>query len=244
MSVRNTRLDAEHVSYVVHEIRSPLAIVSGYTSFLLDDGAGTLEPDQREILDRVRKSLKTLERLIADVAEFARTQLVETSEGCEEVELDGVLAEAIDLTEILASGAEIVPASSRSPAGLRVLGDPIAVRHCLLAVAAWVARGSTRGRIAISTETGEESVTVTWRSNGLDAPDELEEALRDPLAPLAGLGDAAAWRIGLAAAASRIARMGGALELGRSDGDLVVTLRFRAAPSAALSDREPAAAAR
>src|SRR5690606_24484706 len=64
-------LDAERVSYVVHELRSPLAVVSGYTSFLLDEGAGELGDEQREILDRVRRSAKMLERLLSDVAEFA-----------------------------------------------------------------------------------------------------------------------------------------------------------------------------
>jgi signal transduction histidine kinase len=244
MSSRPPRLDAERVSYVVHELRSPLAVVSGYTSFLLDDGAGILEPDQREILDRVRRSLKTLERLIADVAEFARTQLIESSESCEEVEIDGLLGEAIELTEILAGGAEVSSGKAHVPCGLRVLGDPIAARHCLLAVAAWVARGSTHGRIEVSVGTDASSVVVVWRSNGLQAPDELAEALRDPLAPLAGLGDAAAWRLGLAAASERLARMGGGLELARSDGDLIVALRFRAALAAALSDSGPVAAVR
>lgn len=240
MSPSRPRLDAEGVSYVVHELRSPLAIVSGYTSFLLDDGAGALEPDQREILDRVQRSLKTLERLIADVGEFARTQLVESVESCEEVELDGLLGEAIELTETLAAGPSVSASGPRS-AGLRILGDPIAARHSLLAVAAWVARGSTQGRIDVSVHVEGPSVVVLWRSDGLQAPDDLEEAVRDPLAPLAGLGDAAAWRLGLAAAAARLPRMGGSLELARSGADLITALRFRAAPSASLSDSGPVA---
>jgi two-component system, OmpR family, sensor histidine kinase SenX3 len=244
VSSRTPRLDAERVSYVVHELRSPLAVVSGYTSFLLDDGAGTLAPDQREILDRVRRSLKTLERLIADVAEFARTELVESRESCEEVEIDGILDEAIELTEILAGGAELSAAKADRPSGVRILGDPIAARHSLLAVAAWVARGSTHGRIEVSCRADGPCVIVAWRSNGLQAPDELDRTLRDPLAPLEGLGDAAAWRLGLAAASARLSRMGGALELTRSGDDLIATLRFRAAPPAAVSDSGPAATAR
>jgi K+-sensing histidine kinase KdpD len=244
MSSDGPRLDAERVSYVVHELRSPLAVVSGYTSFLLDDGAGVLEPDQREILDRVRRSLMTLERLIADVGEFARIQLAESEGSCEEVELDGLLAEAIALTEVLSSGAELSADAARGPAGLRVLADPIAARHSLLAVAAWVARGSTQGRIEVSVRADGSSVVVAWRSNGLQAPAELDVTLRDPLAPLEGLGDAAAWRLGLAAASARLSRMGGALELARSGDDLIAALRFRAAPPAPLSGSGPAAGVR
>jgi K+-sensing histidine kinase KdpD len=239
MSSRPPRLDAERVSYVVHELRSPLAVVTGYTSFLLDDGAGALEPEQREILDRVRRSLTNLERLLADVAEFARTLVAPGAESSEQVDLAGTLEEAAGLATLLGAGAAIELDGLRGLSDVRVLGDPIAVRQCLLAVAAWIARGSARGRITGAVVGDAREVLVAWRSSGLQAPDGLAETLADPLEPLPGLGDSAAWRLGLAAAATRLARMGGRLEVSHRDGDLVVALRFRAG----VSDRRPAAAA-
>ena len=224
-------LDAERVSYVVHELRSPLAVVSGYTSFLLDEGAGELGDEQREILDRVRRSAKMLERLLSDVAEFARTVVAPSSKDTlERVDLREPLAEAAELESLIGAGASLGDAGLVPDAPIEVLGDPIAVRQSLLAVAAWIARGSTRGRIEGSIEVGPEFVTVAGRSSGIEVPEDIGATLGDPLAPVPGLADAAAWRLGLAAAASRLARMGGGLELVREGTDLVARLRFRAAP--------------
>lgn len=231
-------LNAERVSYVVHELRSPLAVVTGYTSFLLDDGAGPLDVEQREILDRVRRSLTTLERLISDLSEFARTLVAPAAESSEEIELEGILAEARDLATLLSAGAEVALEGLAGGAGVRVVGDPIVARQCLLAVAAWVARGSSRGRVTGSVAADGRDVVVTWRSSGLQAPEGLAATLADPLAPVDGLGDAAAWRLGLAAAATRLARMGGALDVSRAGEDVLVALRFR---QSAVSAGRPAA---
>jgi K+-sensing histidine kinase KdpD len=220
-------LTTERVSYVVHELRSPLAVVTGYTSFLLDDGAGPLDSEQREILDRVRRSLTALERLIADLSDFARTLVSAPADASEEVALDGFLREAADLVVLLSAGAEVAVDDLRRAGDLEVLGDPILARQCLPAVAAWVARGSARGRItALASAEGGE-VVVSFRSTGLQAPPDLAETLADPLAPVPGLCDAAAWRLGLAAAATRLAHMGGRLEVTRAGDDLVVALHFR-----------------
>lgn len=232
MSQAIPAIDGERVSYVVHELRSPLAIVRGYTSFLLDEGAGALEPQQREVLDRVRRSLAALERSLADVAEFARTLVTSCSEiAAEEVELRSVLEEAADLCELLGAGAEQSLEGLRVGAALSVAGDPLAVRQCVLAVAAWIARGSTGGRITARVVPDPAELRLEWRSSGVQMPDDLAAALRDPLAPVPGLGNAAAWRLGLAAAAARMAAMGGALDLSRDGEDLVVTLRFRVSPA-------------
>lgn len=223
-------IDSERVSYVVHELRSPLAIASGYTSFLVDGGAGALDPEQREILDRVRRSLTALERLLNDTAEFAR--LLVTPAGdipSEEVDLREPLGEAAELCALLATDAEMSLEELHGGLPLPVVGDPLAARQCILAVAAWIARGNPRGRIRATVVCDTTEVRVDWRSSGMQAPSDLEEVLRDALAPVPGLADTAAWRLGLAAAAGRLPRMGGSFELRRDGDDVVVTLRFLAA---------------
>ncbi|HZT67760.1 MAG TPA: PAS domain S-box protein [Acidimicrobiales bacterium] len=62
----------EFVAIVAHDLRSPLAVISGFTDLLLE---GELEPDQqREALRAIGRSVPSLVALVDDVLEVARIE--------------------------------------------------------------------------------------------------------------------------------------------------------------------------
>jgi signal transduction histidine kinase len=83
------RLKGDFLNIAAHELRSPLGIINGYVSMLLD---GTLtEPDQRKALLRIAGKSDEMGRLITEMLETARM---------EAVGLDLVL-EPVDLLEAI-----------------------------------------------------------------------------------------------------------------------------------------------
>jgi signal transduction histidine kinase len=83
------RLKGDFLNIAAHELRSPLGIINGYVSMLLD---GTLtEPDQRKALLRIAGKSEEMGRLITEMLETARM---------EAVGLDLVL-ERVDLLEVI-----------------------------------------------------------------------------------------------------------------------------------------------
>jgi signal transduction histidine kinase len=61
------RLKDEFLSLVSHELRTPLTSIRGYLDLVLDEEAGTLNPEQRRFLKAVERNSGRLLRLVGDL---------------------------------------------------------------------------------------------------------------------------------------------------------------------------------
>jgi len=61
------RLKDEFLSLVSHELRTPLTSIRGYLDLVLDEEAGTLNPEQRRFLNAVERNSGRLLRLVGDL---------------------------------------------------------------------------------------------------------------------------------------------------------------------------------
>ncbi|RME50323.1 MAG: HAMP domain-containing protein [Caldilineae bacterium] len=64
---RADQLKDAFIRNITHELRTPVATLSGFTELLLDDDVSNLRPDQRETLDIVADQTQRLRRLVNDV---------------------------------------------------------------------------------------------------------------------------------------------------------------------------------
>ena len=62
------------LSLAVHELRTPLAVASGYLRMLLRDQAGAVTDQQRKILEETAKSCARMGALIAEMSELERVE--------------------------------------------------------------------------------------------------------------------------------------------------------------------------
>jgi signal transduction histidine kinase len=69
------RLRDEFLSNISHELRTPLTSILGYADLLLGGEAGTLEPRQRALVNRVNAAATVLLRLISDLLELSQVKL-------------------------------------------------------------------------------------------------------------------------------------------------------------------------
>jgi signal transduction histidine kinase len=198
--------DMEAFSYTVsHDLRAPMRTIHGFTEILLEEHAGTLPPDAKSHLDRIRAAASRLDQMTADLLDLAK--------------VSGAAAElrALALRDIVAGVVENSP--HRAPA---VCIDYSQCRHIALAhpmllqqvlqnllenAVKFVAPGSTP-TIRIWTESRSEIVRLWFADNGIGiAPADQQRLFKifERVAPQ----DYAGTGIGLAIIERAVAKMNG-----------------------------------
>jgi len=64
----------QFLSHVSHELRTPLTCIHQYVTILLDGLAGEINPDQRQHLDTILRSVNQLGAMVRDLLEAARAE--------------------------------------------------------------------------------------------------------------------------------------------------------------------------
>ena len=81
------------MSLAVHELRTPLSVLSGYLGFVLREQAGPLTEKQREWLEVVGNSAARITALVAEMSELGRIAAGELSLSRQEFDLGALLVE-------------------------------------------------------------------------------------------------------------------------------------------------------
>jgi signal transduction histidine kinase len=160
------------VSLAVHEMRTPVNVVSGYVRMLLEGHGGTLTAAQRHALEQAEASSTRLTALLAELGDIGR---LETGR----LALDPVPLDVADLL-LDAARAYTVPAGSSArcvvaPAvpALRVAGDRARLAHAIAALAVAVARSRPSARdIVLGAVARTHDVALTVADADLDVQTE------------------------------------------------------------------------
>ncbi len=68
---KQVRLKRDFISVVSHELRTPLSSVLGYSEFLEDEVAGSLNSEQKVFVSRIQDGTRRLQRLVDDLLDFS-----------------------------------------------------------------------------------------------------------------------------------------------------------------------------
>jgi two-component system cell cycle sensor histidine kinase PleC len=81
------------LSLAVHELRTPVTVVSGYLRMLLKEQGGPLTEKQRKMLEEADRSCSRLGALVAEMSEFGKLESKEVSLARQEFDLRALVAE-------------------------------------------------------------------------------------------------------------------------------------------------------
>jgi signal transduction histidine kinase len=155
-----SRAKSEFLTTMSHELRTPINAMLGYAQ-LIDMGiSGAVSPEQREHLDRLRRSGAHLLTLVDEVLDLARVDDGRLRVEREATAVHDVVQDALAVARQLAMarGMTIEPISV--PAQLSYVGDRGRVRQILINLLSNAVRFSPAGSsIAIEAESGTPPVS-------------------------------------------------------------------------------------
>lgn len=206
--------ELESFSYSVsHDLRTPLRAINGYATLLDDECAGTVTPQAREYLARIRKATERLDCLIDELLDLSR--MTRTELNVHPVDLSAlahsVAAECASLFPDRRVAVRIAP-------GMDAHGDPVLLR-VLLQNLFWNAWKFTapraEARIAFEVQSisdapgGMPANAYCVSDNGVGFDMRFADKLFKPFQRLHGASEFPGSGIGLATVARIVARHGG-----------------------------------
>jgi signal transduction histidine kinase len=200
---------------IAHEVRNPLAGMTLFAGILRDELPD--EDPRRSHVERIRRELGYLERVVNDFLEYARRPKPELlDEPC-----DALLGEVAQLTS-----TDDIPVEAAPCDGLVARADRGQIRRALLNLAKNAVQAATaaghRGRGAVrlsAEERGDELALVVW-NRGHEIPPEICDRLFEPFYTTREKGTG----LGLAFVREIAADHGGRIEVKSASGETTFTL--------------------
>ena len=167
------------LSLSVHEFRTPVTVVAGYIRMLLKDRAGTLNDQQRRLLEEAEKSCARLSSLLVEMSDLSNLEAGTGTFNRKSVDLEGLLKDAIAALPDLPDRSVQVELSTDGARGGAIDGDPVRLRQAFTSVLNAVRREIvTSDRLFVRQRPRRhDGLTVSWIAFGdADHIDALEAA--------------------------------------------------------------------
>ncbi len=87
------------IDSILHDIKSPLSNITGYTKLLLSNVVGEVNQEQRDYLSRIRRNSYRISLYIDDVADAARILHLQNEPILNEINLYNVIKDAVERNE-------------------------------------------------------------------------------------------------------------------------------------------------
>jgi len=68
------RMKDEFVSIASHELRTPMTVINGYAGLVLSEKTGTLKPEQKEYMQKIKGNTTQLINLVNDMLSLSRAE--------------------------------------------------------------------------------------------------------------------------------------------------------------------------
>ncbi|CAN5144528.1 ATP-binding protein [soil metagenome] len=172
-SYRLDEVRRDFVANISHELKTPIGAVGLLAEALV---SASDEPEQvKRFAKRLTKESERLARITQEIIELSRLQATDALAKAELVDVDSVIAQAIDQNRVLADSHKVQLVSG-GDAGAEVYGDEtlLAVAlHNLVSNAIQYSPKSTRVGIGVSDNDGVVEIAVT--DQGVGIPDEDQD---------------------------------------------------------------------
>ena len=172
---------SQFLAAMSHELRTPLNAIAGYAELLQVGVHGPVTDKQREALERIQRSQKTLLGLINDILNFSKLEA-----GFIEVEtIDvpvGEMLETIDAwVEPQLKTKQLHYEYQACSQELAVRGDPEKIQQVILNLLSNAVKFTpSGGHITIKCEQKDDSVAILVQDDGPGIPPDKREAIFEP----------------------------------------------------------------
>jgi signal transduction histidine kinase len=165
----------EMLSYITHELSSPLAVVRGFAEILAKDSERMPITDTMDSVQAILRGSKQMQALLDNFSDARRVATDAVDLVVEETDLGSLIEQtAQDMQSVISPH----PVSVKTVAGVKVKVDPVRIRQILTNLLANAAKFSPSSEpIDIKVEPSDEAVRVVVRDHGAGIPADTREKL-------------------------------------------------------------------
>jgi len=172
---------SQFLAAMSHELRTPLNAIAGYAELIAVGVHGPVTEKQREALERITRSQKTLLSLINDILNFSKLQAGFIQVASEEISMATVLGTLEDWVEPQLRAKKLRYSYDACPDDLRVRGDRDKIQQVMLNVLSNAVKFTPEGgEISVTCTYDENEVRITVRDTGPGIPPDKVEAIFEP----------------------------------------------------------------
>lgn len=167
------QMKSHFIAVASHELRTPLALILSFHELLTSEMIGSLQPKQKEALERMENSLRWLNRIVADATNVAYLEREEAPLNLESVELVAMIRETVAQLAPLFELRQQKYSTEGVEGEIVVRGDSGQLRHVLQNLLLNAIRFTPDERnIKVTMESKEFEVRVAVCDNGIGIPQE------------------------------------------------------------------------
>jgi two-component system sensor histidine kinase KdpD len=195
IAMETERLRGSLLASMSHDLRTPIAVVKGAATSLLDETAALPAGERRDLLETIRDEAERLHTIVRDLLDLSRIESGALVVGKEWCPLEDVVGSALVRLDATLSGRQV---NVKLPEPLLLVPvDPVLMEQVLTNLLENAAKYTPPGTpLDIEAAVGEEGVTVEVADRGPGIPpDELERVFAkfhrlpgDERIPGSGLG--------------------------------------------------------
>ncbi|MCJ7737811.1 MAG: GAF domain-containing protein, partial [Anaerolineae bacterium] len=172
------RAKSEFVSFIAHELRTPMTSIKGYADLLKKGTGGALSDMQSQFVDMLTSNVDRMQMLVSDLQDVSRIEAGQLRLDCRATALQSALDAAVRVNraQIEARNQELVLDTADDLP--KVYGDPSRLEQILINLLSNANKYTPEaGRIEVATEVEDNSVRCSVADNGLGISKEDQRQL-------------------------------------------------------------------
>ncbi len=228
------RLKSDFIQHVSYELRSPLQTIIGFSELLSGAASGDLTKEQRDYMDHIESSSRSLMSLINDILDLATVDAGIMSLDIAEADIAALVRSSVDgLRDRLSEQRISLSIDVPEDVGTFQV-DEHRVRQILFNLVSNAIRFSNAGG-DIRVEARRQNDWIVFRivDNGVGIPGDLMPAIFQPFETRSTRGRRGGAGLGLSIVKSLVELHGGGVDIRSEEGEgTTVTVRIPVAPAA------------